>query len=341
MIIKNPCVSLAFVMVGLLPVMGLASPVSPLPGNRTVMLLPARQRTVQMGFDLLQIRPQLLLISYQGTAESADAGMHVWDGREWLRLSDSDYQDGRFLRTGTAVDQMYLIGREAEVPGILQYRPVWSEEMHWIQSLQVSDLVNILGQRFRFTRDEWRWLARLHDLDLSETRIRRRRIERKEVLPEREPEETRRPLLERLRLHRERAPVEPARPRHREREDIDVEPRRELPDRPEPRETLPPMPEAPDDPVLEDPDPLPLPGDPEPAEESPPLVLEKGAAVPPAHAPVPEAGEREAETFDRPAEPDPPRERNDPDRGLTPEEIEFFELIRREFPDLDDPPNLP
>ncbi len=347
---------LAVALVYWLPGAANATPLPSSSGNRTVLLLPARQRTLQLGFDLLELRPKLLLITYQGTVESADAGMHVWDGREWLRLNDADYETGNFLRDGVVVEQMYLIGPGDDVPRLLQYRPVWSEDMHWIQSLHVRDLVNIFGQRLRFTRAEWHWLARLHDLDLSETRVRQRYVERKEVLPEREPEETRRPLLERLRLYRERRPAETDIHSRHDPEDVEAEPWRELPDETKPRETLPLAPSTPVepgfvDPALPDPpetDPSPV--APEPDYEPQPLVPEKGAAIPrepqtPTPTPTPppaEPGEeRPPQDAELPMDDGILPEQPDSDSGLTPEEIEFFELIRREFPDLNEPPNLP
>ncbi len=346
--INTKYICLACALVGLLPGLSSAAQRQSMSGERTVVVLPARKQTVKLGFDMLALRPRLLFITYQGTADSDDAGMHVWNGREWLRLSDRDYAEGNFLTPGAVFQQMYLVGPEDNVPPVLQYRPVWSDAMQWIQSLQVKDLVNVFGERFNFTRREWRWIAEQHDLRLFESGVRLRREELKENRPKRSPEEARRPFLERLRLRREGppAPETPGTPPEAEHE-----PWREIPVRRSPTDRsrgvsmepmTPPIDErvAPDIqgeqeveiieeqpaeevPAVLDPVPSPVFPYPEPEPEPEPAIEEKGVRLP-------------AEIEPPAEERDQAKDANTNDRaGLTPEEVEFFELIRREFPDLD------
>lgn len=314
-------------------------------GNRILLIVPARQRIVQLGFDMLALRPRLLLMTYQGTAEDNDAGMQVWNGERWLRLSEADYGAGRFLRPGAVVHQVFLTGTEQDVPWVLQYRPAWAEDMQWIQSLQTTDLVNVLGSRFRFTREEWAWISGLHDLRLFESTIRRRHVQRQETWPDISPAEARMPVLERVRSGFPtpgQTQAEPVRVERQPWVEIPVRggqpilPMQSSPidsvpvaDPPE-KATPPAMPPSAVEPVTEPP------AIPEPQTETPdvivpePEILEKGARpVVPADAVPPGVDAK-------PMEADPATEST----VLTPEELRFFELIRQEFPDLDDLPGL-
>lgn len=343
-----------------------ASDVLSLTGNRMILIVPARQRILQLGFDMLSLRPRMVLISYQGATAGEEAGMHLWSGENWLHLSEEDYENGGFLKAGVSVQQVYLIGPEEDMPWVLQYRPAWAEKMHWVQSLHVPDLVNVLGERFRFTRQEWRRIAGWHDLRLYESSITQRHVQREETWPAIPPDEARRPILERLRddtlFPDGKRPV-PARTDPEPWSEVDIEavdPVTAPPSDPPrlPGLTLPVTEDSADEaPVAADPEtettvinrapkveserepaaatktgreiPAVDADDLDPAPETVP-ILEKGARAP--VAPPPVAAQPEATSANvKPAD-DPGVE------TLTPQEIEFFRLIREEFPDLEELP---
>ncbi len=350
---KFVCLTLAFL--GVLSNLAYASPVRS--GNSMILVLPARQRVVQLGFDVLSLRPRLLLIVYQGTGESDEAGMHIWNGNKWLRLRDSDYANGRFLRSGAVIRQMYLVGPENDVPRILQYRPQWAEEMQWLQSLQISDMVNVLGKGFRFTGEEWLRISEAHDLQLFESSVRHRRAPREETWPEPPPGETQRPILERLRrgtMIPPKKPSEHERVKHRLWKEVPLKPDmpEAIPDDPEPVEPAPEpelerrmLPDEKEKQIIEQPKaPLPEPVAEPLIEEDPmPEQPDEPQIKPEETTPKDDEQDITVEETATAAEKDPLEKAVDgpKDIKLTPEEIEFFELIRREFPDLDNFPVLP
>lgn len=354
-----------------------ASDVLSMSGNRMILIVPARQRILQLGFDMLSLRPRMVLVSYQGATDGEEAGMHLWNGETWLHLSEQDYEDGGFLRAGVRVQQVYLIGPEEDAPWVLQYRPAWAENMHWIQSLHVPDLVNVLGERFRFTRQEWRRIAGWQDLRLYESSIPRRHVQREETWPPTPPDEARRPILERLRddsLFPDGKRPAPAQPESEPWSEVEVQAVDPVTTPPSDPPTLPDLtPPAPEDAVDPEPaaqapttetspiiiDPIPE-TTPEPEHEPEPEIildvdrevpevdaddlqpapepvpiLEKGVRAPVAPTPVTSQPEAIADDGEQPDKPDdaPPAE------ALTPQEIEFFRLIRDEFPDLEDLPD--
>ncbi len=365
---KTKCICLAFALTGGLSSFSPASSLPAISGSRMILALPARQRIVQLGFDVLSIRPQLLLLTYQGAADDPEAGMHIWNGREWLRLSDADYEAGRFLRSDTVIRQMYLVGTGSEVPWVLQYCPAWAEGMNWIQSLQASDLVNVLGDRFRFTREEWSWIAGLHDLRLFETTVKLRHVQREESRPVPTPEEARRPLLERVRRRPPPATVVPIVPQRVERQpwvEVPVEvPIDATPS--EPLEMMPPkdiqeppvatvIPGKTSDLQIIDAQPVAAPertAAPAPVAAVPgPAIESDQQSVPDAtaalSAPDAPAAMEDSDPTD-PVEALPPVDPSatlgpadtSPADTLTPEERDFFDMIRNQFPDLDGLPEL-
>lgn len=137
----------------------------------TLLVVPARPRVVQLAFDLLQIRP-VIILSYRGEARAADPLLFVWTKGEWQYVSADDFHERRFVSEWPR--QVIVIGDDQILPTMLLEEAAWGADVLRLKTLQVADLINASDPVFRFKDREWRWLARRYDLNLVDTNEPRR-----------------------------------------------------------------------------------------------------------------------------------------------------------------------
>jgi len=142
---------------------------------RTILVLPARQRLVQLAFQIARWR-SAGPVACQDNVKTGGTLLHVWNGREWVPIAAADYASGAFL--AGAPDETILVGPEDVLPPELAAEPAWSRRVRRIPSLEIADILNALDARFRFTPAEWRTLARRFDLKLQDENAERRRFGR-------------------------------------------------------------------------------------------------------------------------------------------------------------------
>lgn len=136
----------------------------------TLVVLPARQRVVEFGFDLI-CQQGITLISYQQVGP--DLLVHLWNGREWVPMTSAAYFSGTFLLG--APEQLVLVGDDTLLPAMFQTVPDWSRKTTRIRALDISSLVNQFGTLLKFNDREWKWFAEKYGLALTDSNASRRR----------------------------------------------------------------------------------------------------------------------------------------------------------------------
>lgn len=135
-----------------------------------LVVLPARQRVIEFGFDLIR-QQQATLIAYQQVGP--DLLIHLWNGREWVPMTPAVYFSGTFLLG--APDQLILVGDDNLLPSIFQTLPDWSRKTERIRALDIASLVNQFGALLGFSDGQWKWFADKYDLTLTDSNAARRR----------------------------------------------------------------------------------------------------------------------------------------------------------------------
>ena len=135
-----------------------------------LVVIPARQRVVEFGFDLIR-RQGVTLVAYQ--QDGADLLLHFWNGREWVALTPAVYFSGNFLLG--APEQVILIGSDTVLPAMFQTVPDWCRKTARIRSFEVATLVNECGALLNFDVRQWQWFAEKYGLSLTDLNSDRRR----------------------------------------------------------------------------------------------------------------------------------------------------------------------
>ncbi len=136
----------------------------------SLVVLPARQRVVEFGFDLIY-REGVTLISYQQVG--SDLLVHLWNGREWVPMAPAAYFSGTFLLG--APEMVVLVGDDNLLPTMFQTAPDWCRKTVRVRALDISTLVNQCGALFDFNDQDWKWFAGKYGLSLTDSNASRRR----------------------------------------------------------------------------------------------------------------------------------------------------------------------
>jgi hypothetical protein len=136
-----------------------------------VLVVPARPRIIELAFDLAHMR-DVTVVSFQGKADSADALLHVWNGKTWDYVSFDDFCQMRFINLVPSTT--IVIGDDQTVPKGLIKGMAWPGKVERMLTLNIADLVNGLNAYFNFSSREWKKLADRYDLKLVDLNAERR-----------------------------------------------------------------------------------------------------------------------------------------------------------------------
>ncbi len=153
-------------LVGLvLGMAGTTSAMSPPPPAKTLLVVPERINTVQVGFDMVNKRP-VALVSYRGDGTRQPLTLHAWTDNQWRPLALEDYEGGYFLIRPPA--RIVLVGDERLLPDPLINASDWGPLLMSIDTTETDELLNSLGRLFEFNRSEWRWFASRYNMDIED-----------------------------------------------------------------------------------------------------------------------------------------------------------------------------
>ncbi len=131
----------------------------------TIMVVPARKRMVTLAFQMAEMRRVGIVAYSRGVRGGADL-LHVWNGREWLPISEADYTFGAFL--GEKPVDAFIVGDKTMMPVAVQGNPTWARRVNYMTELDVAPIVNQLGERFNFSKREWSAMSQAWDMTLTD-----------------------------------------------------------------------------------------------------------------------------------------------------------------------------
>lgn len=142
------------------------------PSGLSVIVAPANYTVLQVAFDIADHYPALI-VSYEDDGNSVDPFMHVWNGTAWRRLTLEGYSSGAFL--GHSPSQVLVIGDDNVLSEtLLAQSEGWGSQAYILPKAPLRDLVNQLGQRFRFGKRDWAYFAKRYKLSLVDLNAARR-----------------------------------------------------------------------------------------------------------------------------------------------------------------------
>lgn len=130
----------------------------------TLVMVPRTEETVQLGMDLFDKYP-LLLISYKVGANK-DVSLHGWTGTQWVNVTVEDFKDGNFFRTGPD-SALIIADSAATLPEAMVPPAGWCSSVSKINTAEMRPLLHLTGQYFDFSFKEWQWFARRHNLSVD------------------------------------------------------------------------------------------------------------------------------------------------------------------------------
>lgn len=139
----------------------------------TLLVMPARTRLVQFGFDLAKIRA-FSLVTYEGTSTTRPF-LHYWDGAQWAELTLEELTERGFL--AQTPRRVVIIGEDSMVSPDLCEAVSWCPEVHKIPSIKTVEIVNVLHPLLGFNDGELEWLAARHNLKIRDVNEERRRLD--------------------------------------------------------------------------------------------------------------------------------------------------------------------
>jgi hypothetical protein len=132
----------------------------------TVLVIPSRYTTVQVGMDMIQ-RHYVVLVAYQGEAATSNPALHVWDGKAWRPLSLDQFRQSTYLKS--APGRIIMVGDDATLPTVLaEAAGEASRIVMGVASQDTTAVINSLGKVLSFRRSEWDWFAKRYGLELSD-----------------------------------------------------------------------------------------------------------------------------------------------------------------------------
>jgi hypothetical protein len=161
-------VSVVLAVAGLELMAGVATP-------STIIVLPARRRIVELASQIARIK-DVGLVVYNSNLSPTEPLIHIWNGTEWLMISMADYTSGSFM--SGEPKNLILLGDSTTLPGALAITPAWCPNVNRITSLETSVLLNEMNTTLKFSPRQWKWLAQLNGLVLTDKNVDRRRYGR-------------------------------------------------------------------------------------------------------------------------------------------------------------------
>lgn len=142
--------------------------------KQDVLVVPARQRTVALAFDVRALR-DLVMITYRGTAATETPLMHVWSpsANAWQELAPEAFAFGQFMseQPGT----LFLIGSDRDLPASVIAGASQAAQVVRIDSISMAEIANTLNQHLKFSPREWRTLAERHGIQTRDLNYEQRK----------------------------------------------------------------------------------------------------------------------------------------------------------------------
>lgn len=128
----------------------------------TLLVVPARQRMIQLAFDMQSLR-RAEVVAWRATANPESPELNHWNGKSWDPITLSQFQKG----DGFARQPQKVIFMGLETPSSL----VELQDLPGVARFETFDpavLVNNLDAFYAFTPGEWRLLSKRYGFMLKD-----------------------------------------------------------------------------------------------------------------------------------------------------------------------------
>ncbi|MEN8254422.1 MAG: hypothetical protein ABFR33_03025 [Verrucomicrobiota bacterium] len=130
----------------------------------TLVMVPREDATVQLGMDIANKYPTLL-ISYKLGANKT-VSLHGWTGSEWVNVTLESFQGGKFFKKGP--DTALVVEKAGiAVPGKMLPSPDWCDSAVMITTTEERPLLHLVGRYYDFSFKEWKWFAKRYKTDMD------------------------------------------------------------------------------------------------------------------------------------------------------------------------------
>ncbi len=130
----------------------------------TLVMVPREDAVVQLGMDIANRYPTLLVSYLIGANETAS--LHGWSGTQWVNITLDDFRGGNFFRTGP--DSVLIVEKDGvSVLDSMIPPPEWCMNVSRITTDEIRPLLHLVGQYYDFSFKEWSWFAKRYGLELD------------------------------------------------------------------------------------------------------------------------------------------------------------------------------
>ena len=141
----------------------------------TIIVMPARKRVVHLAFQIARCK-DVGLVTYNNSPTLSSPLIHVWNGQEWVQITSEDYQQGAFMSGEPR--HVFILGDNNTLPSQMAVTPAWAQNAEKITSLETANLVNQFGKSLNFSSRQWKWIAEVNGLSITDQNADRRRYGR-------------------------------------------------------------------------------------------------------------------------------------------------------------------
>ena len=168
---KNRCFALAaFAALAAARVFAMAS--SQGSDGYTLLLVPDRYNTLQLGRDI-QDRFPVLLLSYEFPGNPADPYVHAWNNGAWTHIPAASFVSGAYLNAKPA--RTIVVGEDnAQTRALIDTASAWSPEVLNAPAEKSAEMLNTVGRALAFKKSDYRYFASRHGFQIEDLNAERR-----------------------------------------------------------------------------------------------------------------------------------------------------------------------
>jgi len=168
---KNRCFALAaFAVLAAARVFAMGS--SQGSDGYTLLIVPDRYNTLQLGRDI-QDRFPVLLLSYEFPGNPADPYVHAWNNGEWTAIPAASFASGDYLRAKPA--RTIVVGEDnAQTRALIDTASAWSPQVLNAPAEKSAEMLNTVGRALDFKKSDYRYFASRHGFEIEDLNAERR-----------------------------------------------------------------------------------------------------------------------------------------------------------------------
>ncbi len=142
--------------------------------NATLMVFPARKSIVQLAFDFARLEP-VTLVTYNSESDISEPSLYIWKKslNNWVKIDMDDYRSASLFQPKPS--EVIILGNDDRILSTMKQASQWCQNVKVISKLDIVTVVNKVNESLNFSPRGWKWLAKRHELEISDLNAERRR----------------------------------------------------------------------------------------------------------------------------------------------------------------------